>query len=228
MVKIQEAEEWEESRKLAMEKEVLGFIISVDPLKRYAHLMKYLSSFSLDKLKEYSDGATVAVAGIITGLKMSIIKNGRNVGKKMALFKIRTLQGTLSAVIFVKEYEAFRELIEDDRFLVFRGTLDLSRDEQGPSLKVTSAATVEDSLRENYSTLIVRLGALDRVDENRLEEIKAAAREYPGDSDLILSFDSGHRKTYSIKANARYGIDLGESSVIQMEKIAGKGNIELR
>jgi len=228
MIKISEEAEWEEPFKLSQEKEVLGFIISSDPIKKYGHIIKHISTYYTDSSPEQNHGSIVTVAGVITSLRINLIKAGRNSGKKMAMFKIRTQKGLMSAVLFVKEYKTYEDYIEEDMFCVFKGELDLNRDENTPSLKVSTVATIEDTLKNNYSTMIVRLGADHQIEEEKLKSIKTAISDFPGKSNLILCIDSNHRKTYSVKVNARYGVDLGETAVMRMEEVAGYGNIELR
>ena len=229
MVKIMPTEEWPEDELLANEKGVLGFVLTVDPVKKYSALIKYLASLTLEKKISLPDGTHVSVAGVITSLKLHTLTNeGNNQGKKMALFKIRTLGGTLSAVLFVKELETYREYIEEDRFCVFKGTLDLVRDVKNPCLKVSSVATVEESLKNGYSKVILRLGHVHDVREEKLEEIREAARRYPGETDLILSMNLNRRKSYNVRVDPRYRVDLKNACISCFQDLAGPENLELR
>jgi hypothetical protein len=66
------------------------------------------------------------------------------------------------------------------------------------------------------------------VDENKLKEIKAVAEGLPGPSGLLIFFETSGRRSYTVKAGPRYGVEPGEAVIQGLEEIVGKGNVELR
>ncbi len=227
-VRLPEVEEWDEDRKLQGEKDVLGFIISSDPTLKYAHLMKFLAPVDARNAKEMADGAKICVGGILSNLRILLSKSGKNIGKKMALFKIRTSSGHLSGVVFSKEYGKYKDWIEDDRFLLFTGLLDHSRADPVPSLKVTELCTVDEAIRNRCESLIVRVGGVTVVTEQLVRDIRAVAEEYPGKGDLYLHITGPERRGYTVHAGDRYRIEMGEEIVLALEALVGRGNVELR
>jgi DNA polymerase-3 subunit alpha len=227
MMELPVAEEWDENERLSHEKEVLGFYISSDPIKKYGHWMPYLAPVDLGEVKRLDDGVRTTMGGIVTNLRLQVLKNGRNAGKQMALFKLRTREGNLSCVAFPKEYEKLKQYLVDDAFRIFSGQIDMSRGRTNPSLKVTTVDTVDSAIRDR-STLIIRLGSSDGIQEQQLEEVISASEQYPGSSDLLLHFDNPGHRSYTVKAGTKHRVELCETLLAGMEEIVGRGNVEIR
>jgi DNA polymerase-3 subunit alpha len=226
-ISLPEVEEWEENEKLTYEKEALGFIISTDPLKKYAHLMPHIAPLRMAELTRMDDGAPVTVGGILADLNERISKSGRNAGKKMALVKIRCPDGDLSGVIFVKEYEKYRDLLVEDSFLIFTGNLDRRREGTTPSVKITTVATLDETVRTK-KMVILRIGSPDRIDGEFLGQVQAAVEISPGSSDLMFYFEGPDRRNYTVRAGTQFRITPGEELILKLEEIVGRGNVELR
>ncbi|MHC4942497.1 MAG: DNA polymerase III subunit alpha [Planctomycetota bacterium] len=224
---LPQVEEWEENLKLTYEKEVLGFIISTDPLKKYAHLMPYLAPLSVTDLAKMEDGAPVTVAGILADLQERISKSGRNTGKKLALVKIRCLDGDISGVIFVKEYEKFRDHLEEDNFLLFSGYFDRGREGTSLSVKISSVATLDEAVRTK-KMVILRVGSPDRIGGEFLEQVQVAVEISPGASDLVFYFESPDHSKYTVRAGPQFRVTPSEVLILKLEEIVGRGNVELR
>jgi len=220
-------EEWEDTIKLAFEKEALGLFISSDPIKKYAHLMPFLAPIRFSEFVGLEDGVMISLGGMVTDPQERISKSGRNAGKKLLLFKVRTLEGNVPAVAFVKEYDKYKSHFEEDRFRIFMGTVDRKRDGSVPSFKIISVATVDEIL-QGKAMLILRTGSTDKLKESFIEKIREVVTTSPGATDLILYFEKPGRKPYTVKAGPRYKVTPTEDLVSQLQEIVGQGNVELR
>ncbi|MFH2002169.1 MAG: DNA polymerase III subunit alpha, partial [Planctomycetota bacterium] len=227
MIDPPEKNEWEEDLLLSNEKAVLGFYITSDPLKKYAHLMNYLAPFRLSDAKMLKEDATILVSGMITDLRIQLSKTGRNAGKKLALFRLRTLGGNIPAVIFVKEYEKLQDEIVEDAFYIFTGTLDRNREASSPSLIITSICTVDQAIRSKNS-IILRIPPAACDSDQFLDEIDALVESSPGPAELYFHFIGNGKKGYTVKAGPHYKVALSESLVVGLENILGRGNVEIR
>ncbi|MBU0756359.1 MAG: DNA polymerase III subunit alpha, partial [Planctomycetes bacterium] len=212
---LPEMKEWEENLKLAYEKEAIGFFLSSDPLKKYAPLMPFLAPHKISELNGLEDGTTITLGGMVSDLKVRVSKSGRNAGKKLALFRIRTLGGNVSSVIFVKEYEIFKELLEEDNFCLFTGTVDKSREGSTPTLRVTKVDTIDEALKTK-EMLILRAGPPEKMRESYIEDVRSVVEKYPGESDLVFYFEALDRKRFTVKAGSRFKVTPNEELIARL------------
>ena len=77
--------EWPEEEMLAFEKETLGFYVSGHPLNKYSDELRLFADASTETLYRFVD-QQVNIGGIISQVKKTKIKKGRNEGKMMAKF----------------------------------------------------------------------------------------------------------------------------------------------
>jgi len=222
----QTTDEWDEAFKLACEKEALGFVLSSNPLKQYAPILKRLAPYGPEELKDYDEGAQTLLAGTIEQHRVTTVKKGRNAGKGISLFRIRTLNGSVPAVLFSEEKEKFDHLVQEDRILFFNGTVDQSRDQ--PNIKVTKIQSMDEALRGRWSAFLLRLGSAEQIRESRLNEIREVCRDHPGDFDLLLFINGQGRRGYTIQAGNRFRIAPTLAALLELERIVGAENVEIR
>ena len=220
--------EWDERELLANEKEALGFILSIDPLARYDHILRQVAPVTAAAAFEMNDGEQVMVGGTVASLRIRLPKKGKNAGKKMAIFKIRTLSGTLSAVAFPTVYARYEDRMEEDRVAVFSGVLEHGRNDAAMSLKVMDVLTLDEVLRDRFTLVAVRLDGVEEETEPRIARIKETAEAHPGKARLLLHLQGPGREGYTVQAGNRFRVDPCENLVTTLEGIAGPGNVILR
>ncbi len=117
-IKMPNVEEFPKEMLLTFEKEVLGVYISGHPLEEYAQMMeKNTTARSLDfqvndEIKEapITDGKMVVIGGMITDKTVKFTKNNQ----AMAFITLEDLVGTVEVIIFPRDYEKYRDLLEED------------------------------------------------------------------------------------------------------------------
>lgn len=140
------------SQRLAMEKEVLGFYVSGNPLDEYIGLIKNLVNLESSQLKseedppldsspdlsnqdltvpdiKVRDRQEVVMAGIVLNKQEHLTKNN----DKMAFLTMEDLEGSYELVVFPKVYNEVRFILQENRVLLIKGKISL-RDEQNPNL----------------------------------------------------------------------------------------------
>ena len=124
-IKLPNVQEYEKEELLSFEKEVLGIYISGHPLENYEKLWKknisaVTADFLLDEETNQSkvtDGAKVIVGGMLTNKTVKYTRNN----KTMAFISIEDLLGTVEVIVFPKDYEKFRNLLEEDKKVFVSG-----------------------------------------------------------------------------------------------------------
>lgn len=130
--------EYEKEDLLAFEKEVLSIYISGHPLEEYVSLMqKNCTRNSLDFIVEeegenegmarVADGETVVIGGMITD---KTIKTTRT-NSLMAFLTIEDLYGTVEIIVFPRDYEKKKELLQVDDKVFVKGRANVEEDRNG-------------------------------------------------------------------------------------------------
>ena len=134
-IQLPKVGEYAKETKLAFEKEVLGVYISGHPLEEYEEQWKKAISattldFQLDEESNHSkvhDGAREIIGGFITEKTMKATKTNQ----MMAFVTLEDLLGTVEVVVFPRDYEKNRNLLEVDRKVFIKGRV--SEEDDKPS-----------------------------------------------------------------------------------------------
>ena len=134
-IQLPKVGEYAKETKLAVEKEVLGVYISGHPLEEYEEQwQKAISAttldFQLDEESNHSkvhDGAREIIGGFITEKTMKATKTNQ----MMAFVTLEDLLGTVEVVVFPRDYEKNRNLLEVDRKVFIKGRV--SEEDDKPS-----------------------------------------------------------------------------------------------
>ena len=73
------------------------------------------------------DGQTVIVGGMITGKTVKTTKHDQ----LMAFITLEDLVGTVEVIVFPRDYEKYREYLNEDEKIYVRGRVSLSEDAKG-------------------------------------------------------------------------------------------------
>jgi DNA polymerase III subunit alpha len=229
-------DDWDDDFKLICEKEALGFVLSINPLKQYAPLLLRLFPAGPKELQDCEEGTRVTLGGTLEQLRTTMARKGRYAGKKIALFRIRTLGGRVPAVLFSEEYEKSAHRLQEDKIIVFAGTVDRKREE--PSLIVSEIHSLDEALKLRVSNIILFLGpaqnkegaatSCDKPANSILEAILGVCRDHSGDLNLLLHYDGSKRQGFTIRADPRHGLALTLESIAALEELVGAENVELR
>ncbi len=117
--------EYEKETKLAFEKEVLGIYVSGHPMEEYeAKWRKNISATTVDFQLDEETGRTKVregerriIGGMITEKTIKYTKNN----KTMAFLTIEDLLGTAEVVVFPRDYETYRNYLEEDMKVFIKG-----------------------------------------------------------------------------------------------------------
>ncbi|MDY3917457.1 MAG: DNA polymerase III subunit alpha, partial [Candidatus Limivivens sp.] len=132
MIKMPDVGEYDKEQLLAFEKEVLGVYISGHPLEKYENLWRknisaVTSDFMLDEetgASRVQDGEKAVLGGMITARTIKHTKTG----KTMAFLTLEDLVGTAEIVVFPRDYENNRALLEMDNKVFIQGRVSTEDD----------------------------------------------------------------------------------------------------
>lgn len=134
-IRLPDVGEYTRENQLAFEKEVLGIYISGHPLDAYeAAWRKNISAVTPDfqpdeetGRSKVHDGARETIGGLITDKTVKYTRTNQ----MMAFVTVEDLLGTVEVVVFPRDYEKNRELLEVDQKVFIRGRV--SEEDERPS-----------------------------------------------------------------------------------------------
>jgi len=130
--------EYEKEECLAYEKEVLGIYISGHPLEEYVDLIeKNCTRTSQDFLPaeegelmgtaNVADGESVVIGGMLVGKTVKTTKTN----SLMAFLTIEDLYGTVEVIVFPRDYEKYKAILEPEGKFFVKGRADVGEDRGG-------------------------------------------------------------------------------------------------
>ncbi len=215
-------DEYEKETRLAFEKEVLGIYVSGHPMEEYEELWRrQISATTLDFQLDDETGETKVhdkaqeiIGGMVTGVTIKYTKTN----KTMAFLTIEDLLGTVEVVVFPREYEKYRQYLEEDRKLFIRGRVSEEDDNASKLIteKIIPFAEVEkvlwiqfpdkDSYLAQETTLYTLLRQMEGKDSVGIFLTKERAQK---------------------KLPEAYGININEETIERLSKEFGRERIKV-
>lgn len=189
---------------LALEKEMLGIYLSKHPLDDYVDIVKKLSTITCEDLihaeedlsngveTDIKDKMQVSICGMIAGKKTQLTKSGR----MMAFMDVEDLYGTCEIIVFPNVYEKYSHLIELDKIVMVKGTLNFKEDEV-PKIIADSILTLEDAEKKESSNKktsdgLVKLRIPSNMDDQMtLMQIRKTLERHHGDTEVLIYMPNG-------------------------------------
>jgi DNA polymerase-3 subunit alpha len=135
---LPEVEDVSRREMLGWEKELVGVYVSEHPFQSVMSRLRKSVTCFLSEVDESMVGRKVTVAGMINWVRQIYTKNGQ----PMAFVELEDTQGSIEIVVFSRLYEQTRELWQDGRVIVVRGTVD---NKGGQGVKIV-CETVDDKI----------------------------------------------------------------------------------
>lgn len=164
-------EDFPETEKLRLEKELLGFYISNHPLREVERPGRLMAPISLSNIEEAPENVTVSAIVLITELKPIVTKKG----DRMAIIQIEDLTGKSEAVVFPKTFERVGHYIEADRRLMIWGKVD--RRDDRVQMIIEDAEPIED-----VRLVMVEIPAQDASNIQKQQQLKEILRHQSGEN----------------------------------------------
>ena len=126
------------AEKLRLEKELVGFYLSDQPLKQLTAPAKLLAPIGLGSHEEQPDKTKVSAIAMISELRQVTTRKG----DRMAILQLEDLTGSCEAVVFPKSYARLSDhLIAETRLLVWAG---VDRRDERVQLIIDDCRAIDD------------------------------------------------------------------------------------
>lgn len=210
-------DEYDMSKKLAMEKDSLGLYLSEHPLRQY---LAVYDSGKYDKIETLTSEfkGKAKVFGLIDSIRVIATKNL----KDMAYISVEDLTSSIDVVVFPKTFERCKSQLEVGALVEIEGELS-SRDGENYQIKCSSISFLnKDEILEKYKKLY-----LNFVSESSMTYTKVLSllREYPGECVCVFHFaDTGKTVSTAKKLTVKPEYSL----IKELESMLGHENIVIK
>jgi len=216
--------EWPEHLLSQHEKASLGFYVKHHPLTQHAAVLRHFATATTADLGQLPQDTEVILGGLIKSVRPIITKTGRNAGAKMAVFDLEDLAGTVSGVIFPREYQTFQDLVQPDRVVFVRGTVDRQREE--PQVRISEVLDLADGRRRFSKAVVIRLYESALTDELLLA-LREALAAHPGPLPLYLELENESSGRTLILAGNHFNVSMDAAFQKDLDNLLGDGHVVL-
>jgi len=225
--------DWEESVRLANEKEVLGYYVSGHPLDKYADKLRNLTGvISIAEALErkpperrwgqQADPADeLLVAGNLAGMTP---RQSRRDQKTYAQGTIEDASGKMEVICFSREYEKLKEQLKIQAPVLIRGVL-MGDEDAAPKVSINMVQALDDVQVKMPAGVRIRIN-LDRATEEMLAVLKSAADAAPGPSKVMLCLDKKGEYSVVLEPDGM-NVAADRTWVARIEDIVGKGTVQV-
>jgi DNA polymerase-3 subunit alpha len=224
--------EWEESERLANEKEVLGFFVSGHPLDKYADKLRNLTGVipvaeALERKPPEKRWGTqpdqadeIQVAGMIHGLRVQKTKRD---GKLYAQASLEDTTGKIELVCFPRDYERLSGQLKIEAPVLLRGSLTGDED-AAPKIAVSAIQSLDDVQVKLPTGIRIRIN-LERATEETLMGLKSAAEAAPGPGKVMLQLEMKGEYAVILEPEGM-SVAADRGWVERVEELAGRGSVQ--
>ncbi len=164
---------WNETEKLAHEKEALGFYFSGHPLKTFEAEVRRASTSDTQLCQTLGSQTEVRLAGMIAATRIITTKKG----SRMAFLTFEDLKGTLEVIVFSDVYQHCTELIGEDKPYVLTGQID--RTEDGVKIIAREIVLLADHLKRNTKSIHLKVNE-SLFTEERMTDLNHILDQFSG------------------------------------------------
>jgi len=199
---------------LSMEKEVLGFYISYDPLMEIQKISNLLFDINIDDLIEMNDGSHVIISGLLKNLRETYDKKD----KKMVFATLEDLTGSIDLTIFSSLYEARKNMLIEGKKVIVSGKLENPKDEE-ERVKII----VEDIKDLDEEVLIIKLDP-NKINYSIIFELRDILRRHRGLTPVFIELEES-----KILTSYEYWVNINNNILLKsLENLLGSSCLTIK
>jgi DNA polymerase-3 subunit alpha len=213
--------EWGQDQILANEKDTLGFYITGHPLLQFGDRLQLVTDGDSEKISGKGDGATVAVAGIVSNIRNVTTKRKDT----MAYVTLEDMKGSLVCIVFADLYRDAFSLINSDEPLLVKGKVDAG--EESPKIIATEIVPLGEAMKNPFSSVHFMINA-DAAKAIDIDLLKDLLSKYRGKNRgyVHLCADNGTETVISLGNGCTLAISDDVRS--EVDRLFGEGTTKFR
>jgi len=208
--------EWDKATLLSFEREMLGLYVSDHPLLGVEHVLvahadTQIAALTADEGSR-PDGATVTIAGLITGLQVKRTKKG----DLWAIATVEDLAGAIECLFFPSSYLAVGPMLQQDTVAVVRGRVNRRDDAVSIYAQELTLPDISDGPR---GPVVVTMETV-RATSARIEELKTVLSNHPGTTEVHLKLVKPGRSV-EIRLDPAFRVEADEALFGDLKVLLG-------
>ena len=189
--------EWPIGKRLAFEKESVGFFLSGHPVQAFVDEVDRYASCRIANISEKAADSEISIAGMPSSIK--VIRTRK--GDKMAFVTLEDDTGAVEVVFFSDAYQSARVALESDQPVLVRG----KKDGRGEGDKLLAESVERLSELRERRTLEVHLHLnWKELNTDRIRDLEGLLEESQGRCVTRLHLKDGGRKEVVVKLGRRF------------------------
>jgi len=229
---LPKAPDWEESERLANEKEVLGFFVSGHPLDKYAEKLRNLPGVitvaeALERKpperawgRQNDPADEIQVAGIIHGLRVQKSKRDQRLYAQASL---EDATGKIDLICFARDYERLQGQLKIEAPVLIRGAL-LGDEDAAPKIAISNLQALEGVQVKLPAGVRIRIN-LERATEEMLAALRSAADAAPGPGKMMLHLEMKGEYAVILEPEG-LSVAADRGWMERVEELVGKGSVQ--
>jgi DNA polymerase III subunit alpha len=185
---IPDMEELSHDEILNGEKESLGFYFSNHPLKPYEHLIRQLTPYDSQNLKETDASEEVTIAGIVNALKEITTKRG----DRMAYLTLEDTKGIVEVIVFPDLFAKDFLTIKSGKPIMISGSLEKTED-GSPKIRAKAVCLLQTLTQELGKTVKIKMRCESFTKED-LKKLRDILNSIRGTAGVLLEFQLNGEK----------------------------------
>ena len=210
--------EWPVNKKLAFEREAIGFYISGHPLEKHKAVLRRMGSLTTLEVRDKPDKSQARIGGVITSLKLKNTKKG----DRYASCLFEDSYGTLDSIIWPDVYRQVAHVLIADEPVMAKGRLDV-RDERVTFIVEGLESLID--LRDRNARQGVLTFREDDQFEEKLDELVGVFKRYHGTCPVKVNLHlNGQRVSIALRDSSQAAVCVQPSEELcdEIEQIFGK------
>jgi DNA polymerase-3 subunit alpha len=173
---------------LSGEKESLGFYFSNHPLKPYEHLIRQLTPYDSQNLKETDASEEVTIAGTVNALKEITTKRG----DRMAYLTLEDTKGIVEIIVFPDLFAKDFLTIKSGKPIMISGSLEKTED-GNPKIRAKTVSLLDTLTQELGKTVKIKMRCESFTKED-LKKLRDILNSIRGNATVLLEFQLNGEK----------------------------------
>ncbi|NMB57504.1 DNA polymerase III subunit alpha [Candidatus Beckwithbacteria bacterium] len=186
---LPEVEELDQQQLLALEKQLLGFYLSDNPILKKMQLIKNAVSFQINEIDpQIHSGNQAILGGNIASIRKVFTKKNNS---EMAFATLEDQTGTIDMVIFPKTFQTCKNLLFQDKVILCEGKIDYREDQLCLVVNQISEVKEGDMNFLNSQKRTIEITIPRGTSKFILEKINNLFKENLGQDQIILLLPNG-------------------------------------
>ena len=192
-IDIPDIDELSHNELIAGEKDAFGFYFSQHPLKQFEHVIRQITDYDSQKIKEFDISEDIDFVGIVNGYKELTTKRG----DRMAYANVEDTKGIIEIIVFPEQLTKSISILKSDKPIVVNGSVEKS-EEGTVKIRTKHITLLEDVTHEMNKTIKIYINC-EKFSKDDLKRLRDFFYGIKGKSGILFEFRlNGEKRTLNI------------------------------